>query len=327
MDRGPDEPERALHSADGVATRAGLRQQGVSDDRIRWAVSRRRWQLVLPGVVLLSPSPPTRRQQLVAATLLGGRGAVVAGPSAARFHGVRGIPGTGTVHVRTPRTRRRRRHAFADIRPTWLEDDGIVHGELVSFSSVARSVVDAAVWSPSQEDATAWTIEAVQRDLVTLADLESWVHRLNRRWGRRAREALRVAESGAWSLPEAELLSLLGRSRLLPEPWPNPPLVDALGAALVTPDAWFDDVALAVMMHSRQFHDGRGRFDATVVDDGELSSRGVVVVGVTPASMRADPPSVLDRVERAYRWAASRPRPDVRAARRTGLRSTTGDAP
>lgn len=309
----------ALRSHDGVATRRELHRQGVSDARIQWAVGRRRWQLVLPGVVLLGPSAPTRRQQLVAASLLGGKDAVVAGPAAARFHGVRGIPATGLIHVRTPRTRRSRRHAWADVRPTRLEDPDVVKGEYVSFSSVARSVVDAATWAPSQEDATAWMIEAVQRELVGLPDLAQWVNRLNRRWSSRAREALRAAESGAWSLPESELLTLVGRSTSLPEAWPNPKLVDRKDRALVTPDAWFDDVALAVMMHSKQYHDGAGQFDATVTEDSELSTRGVVVVGTTPAAMRADPMGVLMRIERGYRTAGARPRPDVRATRRTGL--------
>lgn len=311
-----------LRSTDGVTTRAALRAEGVSDHRIQWAVGKGRWRLLLPGVVLLGPGPPTRRQQLVAAVTLGGDGAVVAGAAAARFHGVRAIPGSGQVHVRTPRSRVRRRHGFADVRPTRLDDPDVVTGEFVAFSGIARSVVDAATWAPSQEDATAWTIEAVQRGLVTVDELASWVNRLNRRWSLRPRIALRSAESGAWSLPEAELLDVLARSSVLPEVWPNPVLVDSSGRALVTPDAWLDDVAVAVMMHSKQFHDGPGQWDATVTDDGELSSRGVVVVGVTPTGLRRDADAVRERVERAYRTAAARPRPDVRATRRSGLERT-----
>lgn len=237
------------------------------------------------------------------------------GPAAARFHGVRAVPGTGTVHVLTPRSRARRRHAWADIRPTRLEDADVVSTDLVRYSGVARSVVDAAAWAPSQADADAWMIEAVQRGLVGLDELSTWVNRLNRRWSARPRRALDAASTGAWSRPEAELLELMAGSSVLPEAWPNPGLTGAGGQALLTPDAWLDDVAMAVMVHSRQYHDG-DQWDQTVARDGELTSHGVVVVGVTPRSIRTERRVVLDRVERAYRAAALRPRPAVVATPR-----------
>jgi len=303
-----------------VVTRGELHTHGVTDARIHWAVARGRWQLLVPGVVLLGPSPADRRQQLIAALLLGGPGAVIAGPAAARFHGVQGIPSTGAVHVLVPRSRARRRHAWADIRPTRLDDPRRVETELLRYSSVARSVVDAACWAPSQDAATAWVLEAVQRRIVEIDDVAAWVHRLNRRWSAKARRALAEAERGAWSLPEAELLELLATSRTLPGPWANPVLVDSSGSPLVTPDAWFDDVGLAVMVHSREYHEGPGQWDRTVSQDGELTAAGVVVVGVTPHAIRTTGSVVLDRVERAHRVAAGRPRPPVVATRR-GQRS------
>ena len=48
---------------------------------------------------------------------------------------------------------------------------------------------------------------------------------------------------------------------------------------------WFDDVGMAVMVHSREFHAGALQWDATVVDDSELSSYRIVVVGVTPEQL------------------------------------------
>lgn len=304
---------------DGVVTRAELHGQGVTDARIHWACGRGRWRLLLPGVVLLQAAPPNRRQQLVAAHLLGGPGAVVGGPAAARFHGVTGIPARGVVHVLTPRSRARRRHAWADVRPTRLADPNVVDGGIVTFSSVARSVVDAAVWAPSQDEATAWTIEAVQRRLVEASDLLTWVNRLNRRWSARARRAVEVAASGAWSLPESELAAVLRRSRSLPDAWLNPGLTTSSGRPLTTPDAWFDDVGLAVMVHSRAYHDGGAPWDRTVSKDSDLAVTGVVVVGVTPYGIRREPDVVLRRVEDAHRVAGQRPRPDVTATPRYAL--------
>ncbi len=44
------------------------------------------------------------------------------------------------------------------------------------------------------------------------------------------------------------------------------------GVRCLTPDAWLDDVAMAVMVHSRQFHDGPDQWDETVSRDGELTA-------------------------------------------------------
>ena len=63
---------------------------------------------------------------------------------------------------------------------------------------------------------------------------------------------------------------------------------------------WFDDVGMAVMIHSRQFHAGTLQWDATVTDDSELSSYRIVVVGVTPEQLTKDPRAVLRRIESHY---------------------------
>ena len=74
---------------------------------------------------------------------------------------------------------------------------------------------------------------------------------------------------------------------------------------MTTPDVWFDDVGMAVMIHSRQFHAGVLQWDATVTDDSELSSYRIVVVGVTPEQLVKDPPSVLRRIEEPLRDGAT----------------------
>ncbi|MFW5470724.1 hypothetical protein ACOCJ4_11815 [Knoellia sp. CPCC 206435] len=73
---------------------------------------------------------------------------------------------------------------------------------------------------------------------------------------------------------------------------------------------------MAVMVHSRQFHADGDQFVRTIERDGDLVAAGVVVVGVTPSSIRSDPVAVLRRIEDTYAVAQRRPRPDVRAIRR-----------
>lgn len=301
---------------DGVVTRAQLIARGVSDDALRWRVGRGRWRLLLPGVVLLEAGAPSRRQEMYAAQLLGGPGAVVSGAAAARFHGVTGAPSVGPVDVLVPRSRRGRQVGWARIRPTMQPDPLARTYEVLRVASPARSVVDAARWASTQDRATAYVIEAVQRRLTTEPDLRQWQWQLNRRDRGQVGRAIDEAALGAWSLPEAELLRLLRSSVVLPPVWANPVLHDSGGVALVSPDAWFDSVGLAVMVHSRQFHEGGQQWEQTVARDGELTAHGVVVVGVTPWAIRSDPAGVLARVEQTYLMTRLRPRPAVIARAR-----------
>ena len=87
-------------------------------------------------------------------------------------------------------------------------------------------------------------------------------------------------------------------------------LREADGRRLTTPDLWFDDVALAVMVHSQKYHAGALDWEATVTDDEELRSAGIEVVTVTPVSIVSQPEDVLQRVHGAHtsgRRAASDP--------------------
>jgi hypothetical protein len=97
--------------------------------------------------------------------------------------------------------------------------------------------------------------------------------------------------------------------------WANPVLrVGAL--RLPTPDGWFDDVALAVQVHSRQYHSGELDWEKTVSGDGVFAEHGIPLVAVTPRQIAREPPVVLRRIERAYEQASKRPRPAVIAHQR-----------
>lgn len=80
---------------------------------------------------------------------------------------------------------------------------------------------------------------------------------------------------------------------------------------------WFDDVALAIMVHSKAHPLLGDDWDATVSADGELSAAGAAVLGITPAEIRRRPDTVLEGIETAYVQASRRPRtPDICATRR-----------
>ena len=93
----------------------------------------------------------------------------------------------------------------------------------------------------------------------------AWVDARGRRGSVRLRRLLDEAADGAWSVPESDLLALIRTSRSLPEPMVNPLLTGPGGTQLTSPDLWFDDIGMAVLVQSREFHSDGLDWDATVV--------------------------------------------------------------
>jgi hypothetical protein len=95
------------------------------------------------------------------------------------------------------------------------------------------------------------------------------------------------------------------------------PVLRAGGVRLPTPDGWFDDVALAVQVHSKQYHAGELDWEKTVSGDGAFAEHGIALVAVTPRQISSQPAAVLARIERTYEQATKRRRPAVVASRRS----------
>jgi hypothetical protein len=155
-------------------------------------------------------------------------------------------------------------------------------------------------------------LEAVQGRRVSLGDLRHELEVGPRQGSRTLRAVLADAEQGAWSVPEAKLAQLVRGCPSLPDMWANPSL-SAGGVRLPTPDGWFDDVGLAVQVHSKRYHAGELDWEKTVSADGVYAEHGIPLVAVTPRQIAAQPEAVLTRIERVYQQAACRPRPAVTA--------------
>lgn len=125
------------------------------------------------------------------------------------------------------------------------------------------------------------------------------------------RRALRDIAVGAWSLREADVLHELARSRVLPRVWPNPVLTAPDGLVLPSPDAWIDEVQLALQLHSRTYHLRDRDWEGTVRGDTVFGEYGIPVLATTPTAFRADPAGYRMQVERAYRSLLAAPRPRV----------------
>jgi hypothetical protein len=71
-----------LAHQDGVLTREQALSLGLTRGAIVHRVSTGLWQWLLPGVLILEPGEPSRRQLLIAAICWAGNGAVIDGPCA-----------------------------------------------------------------------------------------------------------------------------------------------------------------------------------------------------------------------------------------------------
>jgi hypothetical protein len=302
-----DSVDELLRAQAALATVPQLLALGMSRSAIRTRL-RRDWMFVLPRVVASSRRPLDDYQRLVAATLFADPDAVISSLTAAVWHGVQAARTDRQVRLQVPFSRRVVAQSFVVVGRTRRPDERAWSRPPLTIASPARAIADAAREAGDQR-AHALVVEAVQRRIVSAAALRHELHAGARPGSRRLRQALAAAERGAWSVPEADLADLVARSGL-PRMWLNPVLtVD--GARLPTPDGWFDDVALAVQVHSRQFHAGELDWDATVAADAVFVEHGIPVLAVTPRQIARVPDDVVARIERAHEAAARRPRPVV----------------
>ncbi|MBL8931890.1 MAG: hypothetical protein JNL54_17355 [Kineosporiaceae bacterium] len=258
----------------------------------------------------------SERQQLVAAWLYAGEGAVITSTTAARWRGSVNAPDDGRVHLFIPLARTLTPNPAIVVRRTRRSDPKRVRQGCVVFASAARSFADAARDAPSVRVARAVVIESVQRQLVTLEELRAELDDGPRCGSTLLRAGIDAAATGAWSVPEHDLLQVLQRSGRFPVVWANPVLQARDGTRLPTPDCWLDDVGLAIQMHSRRHHFGVAEWERTVQQDGVFAEYGVPVIAITPQQLRASPSGVLARIGRAHAARRGLRRPDVIATPR-----------
>ena len=129
--------------ADGVIRTAKLLAAGMT----RYALATRcrpsgPWQVLLPGVVLMSNATPTRAQQLSAAVAYAGPGAVLTGADALRQQGII-VPYPPGVLILVPADRRPASRGYLTVERTTRPPEPVVRAGL-PLAPVARAAVDAA---------------------------------------------------------------------------------------------------------------------------------------------------------------------------------------
>jgi hypothetical protein len=219
--------EWTLYLQEDVLTR----RQALADmslDRLRHLVNSGRWQRLRPGIFVAHTGSLTEGQRLWAATLACGDSAVLAGLTAARADGLRRRPGT-RLHVLVPAAERRPQPGRAILpatamlppivvhRTTRLPDKDLAVGR-PPRTAMPRSLVDAAQWASSDDEARAIVAAGCQQRLASPEEIFAVLQRMPRARRRAVvREVIGYAASGVeW--PSEMNFDKLCRANGLPRP-------------------------------------------------------------------------------------------------------------
>jgi very-short-patch-repair endonuclease len=211
-----------LFEQDGVLTTAQAATL-LGRGRIRTLLDSGRWRRVCRGVLISHNGPLTAGQMLWVAVLAAGDGALLAGETAARQGGLRWRSHRGLLHLLVPEGHRYpdlRRRLPANMpvvvvhRTATLPDSHIEVGR-PTRTTMPRSVVDAAQWARTDNEARTLVAAACQQRLVTPAELRAVLSVMPRAHRRRlVMETIGLATVGATSVSEIDLVKLCRRYRL-----------------------------------------------------------------------------------------------------------------
>ncbi|HET9519022.1 MAG TPA: hypothetical protein VFO77_14970 [Actinoplanes sp.] len=190
--------------------------------RVRGRIRSGTWRSICRGIVCTQNAKLDRRQQIWVAVLAAGPGAVIAGATSLIESGVRGVRAEPVqVLVRAGRQASTALSGLPpDMPPVRIRRTTVLPAEHLLAgrpprTTPARSVVDAAAWARSDDEARTVLAAACQQRLVVPAAIEQVLTMLPRV---RRRELIRrtVADiaGGAQALSEIDLLALCRRFRL-----------------------------------------------------------------------------------------------------------------
>jgi hypothetical protein len=196
---------------DGVLTRQGVVAAGLAGDLPRPAGATGDGHAVGPSTYLLTDGPVTDEQLIAAALAHAGRDLVVTGPLACRLIGLADVPSESAVDVLVPASRRRVSTPYVRVHPTtrppgwWRQLSG------ARVAEPHRAVVDTCRRLAGLRDVRALLLGTVASGCCHVDELQAELDAGSRHGTALCRRAVRDAEAGAWSAPEAEVADVVRR--------------------------------------------------------------------------------------------------------------------
>lgn len=281
---------------------AGQARRFLSEKAVRHRVVTGRWRQVHRGIYVTHSGPVGRAQLRWIAVLAAGPAAVLAGLTAAQAWGLRRYE-SAVVHLLLPA-----RHQARSLPPwvrlhrtTLLPDEDVLAVGQPPRTMPARSLIDAAQWASTDDEARAVIAAGFQQRLVGGDDLHRVLDRLPRA---RRRELIRVtatdAAGGAHSLAEIDFLSLVRRAGL-PEPSRQAIRRDAKGRRRYL-DVWFAQWRVHVEIDGGQHLDPRTAW-VDMQRQNDLWASGDRVLRFPAWAIRHNPETVATQLRAALRAA------------------------
>jgi hypothetical protein len=309
---------------DGVATAKQLVAAGVPERTVyHRCLDGGPWQNPLPGIILLFTGRPTRRQAVLAAVLLGGPGAMVTGAEACRRFGLRRGPARlrderdviDQVHLLVPDTRQLRSVGYVHVQRTKSPPHPVLRSG-VPLAPLPRACIDAARMLRTEGEIAELLSDAVQSRRCSVDELSRELEAASRCHTAMPRRVLRSIAEGVRSAAELAAERMWPRTGL-PSPMWNVDIYTEQGVFLGRADCWLDDVAMIWEIESTEWHLSPEDHDRTVERAARFTAAGAVYIATKPKKITTDPAGVARLLQATYAQASARPRPRLRAVRRT----------
>jgi hypothetical protein len=285
---------------DGVVSVAQLAAHGFDASALYRRVKTKQWRRLLPRVILTVSGAPTRRQLLIAAGLWGGPDAVIDGPDACVWYGVKPAGfDPRRVHVAAPWDAPARSCGFVVVRRSVAELRVGAEGR-VRYVDAPTAFIVAARSSARVEPAIDVLSRGLQSGVVTTDSLHEARQTIGDKWCRGVDAALIAVGVGLRSPAEKTNHDLILTSRVVPAPRWNQWLDLGDGRPEVCVDALWEDAGLVEEVLGTRWHSWGLQFESTETRRARMIAVGLVPAGVTPVQLRRTPAEVLERLERAY---------------------------
>jgi hypothetical protein len=304
----------AIDEQEGVLSTA-IALRYLTKAQLRWRVSSGRWQKPSRGVIVAQSGPLTERQTLRAALLRAGPRAVLAGLTAARLDGFKGfddkVPFTNRpIYLLVPYGYKQRKQPLGWTVVTHysqkLAERDVHPTRQPRRTRIARSLIDAAAWMPTDRGSMAVLTAGVQQRLVRVDDLRLVAGRIETLRRRKLiAETLDDITGGSQALSELDFTRLVVRAFELPEPSRQVARRDVRGRRRWT-DVMWDDCKIVVEIDGAQHtEDPLQRWD-DMERDIDLGLDGYLTLRFPGWLVRANPEYVARRILEALGRAGYR---------------------
>jgi very-short-patch-repair endonuclease len=253
------------------------------------------------GVYRLAGAPQCREQNLLAACMAVGHGAVASHRSAGALWAMRGVEAQGP-EILVPATRTPTLRSVHVHRTDRLDDIDVSRTRRIPVTTPARTLLDLGAVAPALVVESALE-DALMRRLVSFALLTSTIERLGGP-GRNGAGVLRAlveerdpATAPTQSMLEDLLFRVLRRGGL-------PAPVRQYEVAGVRLDGAYPEIRLGLEADSRIWHGGRLDVERNSRKANILVAHGWRVLHYTLSDLRRRPHQVVDEVGRELAWAA-----------------------